>query len=238
MNKIRPATIPSRQSAAVAAAVTPNPAASSLNWPMSYPGEAPLSSERGSFGQTETLARKAATTTKSTPGAMYDPVRQNDPGGVPFPVSQQQQGEQQRLPSHHDSVAISTSTQQEPEPYTPSFSLESSKRKREADDHPSSPTDSHHLNGTPTFTPIGGNGTSHSDTSLSGKKHSCPHCNATFTRQHNLKSHLLTHTSSRKEYNCRECGNEFRRLHDLKRHSKLHTGEKPFMCEICGRKYD
>lgn len=72
----------------------------------------------------------------------------------------------------------------------------------------------------------------------SGKRnHVCDICGATFTRQHNLKSHFLTHTSSKKEFICSECGSEFRRSHDLKRHQKLHTGEKPFACLTCGRRF-
>lgn len=64
----------------------------------------------------------------------------------------------------------------------------------------------------------------------------CAHCNQTYTRQHNLKSHMLTH-SKEKPYSCSQCNVRFRRLHDLKRHNKLHTGEKPHTCERCGRKF-
>ncbi|KAK9383485.1 uncharacterized protein V2V93DRAFT_361965 [Kockiozyma suomiensis] len=67
-------------------------------------------------------------------------------------------------------------------------------------------------------------------------KHTCPHCAQSFTRHHNLKSHLLTH-SHEKPFTCTTCNSKFRRLHDLKRHSKLHTGEKPYVCSKCGRKF-
>jgi hypothetical protein len=70
----------------------------------------------------------------------------------------------------------------------------------------------------------------------SNKKHRCPYCATEFTRHHNLKSHLLTH-SHEKPYVCQTCQSRFRRLHDLKRHTKLHTGERPHICPKCGRKF-
>jgi hypothetical protein len=72
--------------------------------------------------------------------------------------------------------------------------------------------------------------------SPSTKKHRCPYCSTEFTRHHNLKSHLLTH-SQEKPYACQTCQSRFRRLHDLKRHAKLHTGERPHICEKCGRRF-
>lgn len=68
------------------------------------------------------------------------------------------------------------------------------------------------------------------------KRHRCPYCSTEFTRHHNLKSHLLTH-SQEKPYECQQCQARFRRLHDLKRHTKLHTGERPHECARCGRRF-
>ena len=79
-------------------------------------------------------------------------------------------------------------------------------------------------------------GTRQGTKSPSSKKHRCPYCATEFTRHHNLKSHLLTH-SQEKPYVCSTCSSRFRRLHDLKRHTKLHTGERPHICPKCGRKF-
>ncbi|KAK8022470.1 hypothetical protein PG993_013237 [Apiospora rasikravindrae] len=68
------------------------------------------------------------------------------------------------------------------------------------------------------------------------KKHKCPYCETSFTRHHELKSHLLTH-SQEKPFVCPACRMQFRRLHDLKRHCKLHTSEGLYVCPMCGRTF-
>ncbi|KAI8058953.1 uncharacterized protein B0P05DRAFT_277037 [Gilbertella persicaria] len=64
----------------------------------------------------------------------------------------------------------------------------------------------------------------------------CPECHQSFSRPHNLKSHLTTHSSER-PFQCDVCNHHFRRHHDLKRHQKLHTGERPYVCKDCFRSF-
>ncbi|MCJ1439356.1 hypothetical protein MMC27_008748 [Xylographa pallens] len=66
--------------------------------------------------------------------------------------------------------------------------------------------------------------------------YACPYCSTIFTRHHNLKSHLLTHTTE-KPYICDKCDARFRRLHDLKRHVKRHMDERYHTCSGCKRAF-
>ncbi|KAL1936329.1 hypothetical protein VTP01DRAFT_463 [Rhizomucor pusillus] len=68
------------------------------------------------------------------------------------------------------------------------------------------------------------------------KPYACHKCNQTFSRPHNLKSHLTTHSSER-PFLCDICHRLFRRHHDLKRHRQLHTGERPHVCSTCNRSF-
>ncbi|KAI8050733.1 hypothetical protein BDF21DRAFT_432488 [Thamnidium elegans] len=78
--------------------------------------------------------------------------------------------------------------------------------------------------------------TTRSNTTNDVKPYPCPECHQTFSRPHNLKSHLTTHSSER-PFQCDVCNHHFRRHHDLKRHQKLHTGERPYVCKDCYRSF-
>ncbi|CAG8522702.1 7467_t:CDS:2 [Diversispora eburnea] len=59
-----------------------------------------------------------------------------------------------------------------------------------------------------------------------------PHCNKTFVRLYNLKSHQRTHSTDR-PFKCPSCETAFARNHDLKRHQKIHENAKPYKCLGC-----
>ena len=238
--KSRPALVP------VLAGTSVNPANSGPQYPMSYPSAPNPSFERtgsrdparqqqqqedkspaalSAASPTKPASADADSHARASSGSMYDPVR-HDTADSRYTGSA---GDGQRSADAvgdgaNGSVAVGGD-----------YMTPNRKRSREdasfAEDDADAAADS---DASPAqgSTSKGGRGSKDSR-----KTHLCDHCGATFTRQHNLKSHLMTHTSSKKEFVCTECNTEFRRLHDLKRHEKLHTGEKPFACEVCGRRF-
>jgi uncharacterized Zn-finger protein len=56
---------------------------------------------------------------------------------------------------------------------------------------------------------------------------SCPNCDATFTRKHNLENHMSSH-EDRRPHLCRQpdCGRSFTRWHDRNRHEEALHGLK------------
>lgn len=70
------------------------------------------------------------------------------------------------------------------------------------------------------------------------QKQRCPYCGTEFSRHHNLKSRLLTH-SQELSYISSTGQTRFRRLPDLDHHTKCYTGagEGPYTCGTCGREF-
>lgn len=73
-------------------------------------------------------------------------------------------------------------------------------------------------------------------TSPAIKKHRCPHCNADFTRHHNFKCHLLTHSEGNFIF-CYTCEARFLCVYDLEQHTELQHGERTHLCPNCDRRF-
>lgn len=64
----------------------------------------------------------------------------------------------------------------------------------------------------------------------------CEECGKSFSENHRLKQHMMTHTGDR-PYDCHICGKSFARRTAYRQHLLIHTGKRPYICDICGKAF-
>jgi len=196
-----------RGSASPDTRISPNPARQIFTYPVSYPQDAPreyrMSDEDGQrpaqrrrLSSQDDRPQLQQTTAQPPSKSEEESESRRDSatgkGAMSYdPVHEHHQQSQQQ---HH---ARRPSSAQSQRSHVSSYSNHSSNQE-----------------GDGSTSPIAGDHTISRDGKK--RKHKCNECGQYFTRLHNLKSHLLTH-SQEKPFICQECGHKFRRLHDLKR---------------------
>jgi len=200
-----PSSLPRRRSTSPDTRSTPNPARQIFSYPMSFPQDAPREYQMqqqhqqtdSEDGPPPSQRRKLSSPDKQGRTHRSDEdseSRRGSQGKGAMSYDPVHEYHQSSHPHHHSRRPSSANSQRS---HLSSYSALSS--NPEADES-TSPT------------------TGDQSMSRDGKKrkHKCQECGQYFTRLHNLKSHLLTH-SQEKPFICQECGHKFRRLHDLKR---------------------
>ncbi|XP_042160001.1 zinc finger and BTB domain-containing protein 46 isoform X3 [Oncorhynchus tshawytscha] len=79
------------------------------------------------------------------------------------------------------------------------------------------------------FMPKGGHSLSLNDFTVIRKKFKCPYCSFSAMHQCILKRHMRSHTGER-PYPCEICGKKFTRREHMKRHTLVHSKDKKYVC--------
>eukprot|EP00094_Tigriopus_californicus_P011171 TCALIF_10780-PA protein Name:"Similar to Gfi1b Zinc finger protein Gfi-1b (Mus musculus)" AED:0.10 eAED:0.13 QI:657/0.25/0.4/0.8/1/1/5/1629/761 len=68
-----------------------------------------------------------------------------------------------------------------------------------------------------------------------GDKHACRVCLKLFTRNSDVKAHILRVHCGDRRYPCTMCGKRFKESTHLRKHLYTHTGERPHYCQLCNK---
>jgi uncharacterized C2H2 Zn-finger protein len=66
---------------------------------------------------------------------------------------------------------------------------------------------------------------------------SAPLCGKTYPSRLSLKRHIDVTHLKKKQIACPQCGKHFATMPNLREHLNLHTGKRPFLCQLCTRRF-